>query len=80
MVRYPEVFDKYGNVMPREIQDIRSDKSRKDGRFCAMCGAEIKKNEYYYSYKPFGKKRMNRCIDHPPKYYDEYNTHYENTK
>ena len=48
---------------------------------CEACGCEIPKGDYYYTYKPFPKGKYwfgwrKRCLDHKPKYRDEY-TYYE---
>lgn len=57
--------------LPVKVNDIRYSKSVKS-RECVSCGCEIPKGDYYYSYKPFGSHRKSRCLDHPPKIYNDY--------
>ena len=56
---------------PIRVNSIRESVSRKS-RTCVYCGCEIPKGDYYYSYKPYFGKRKDRCLDHSPKIYNDY--------
>ena len=71
---------------PWKIQTVFERKARKSYT-CEACGNEIVKGDLYLEYKPLpirlidGKykaaKWRKRCIDHPPKYYDEAELYHE---
>lgn len=56
---------------PTKVTDVRHARSMKT-RECVYCGCEIVKGDYYYSYKPIFGNRKSRCLDHPPKIYNDY--------
>ena len=58
---------------------IKQPKQRRSlkSRTCEVCGKEIPKGDLYYQYKPFPDNKFwygwrDRCLDHPPRYYDEF--------
>ena len=55
---------------PIRVNSIRHGVSNVS-RVCVYCGNEIPKGDYYYSYKPMFGKRKARCIDHPPRIYND---------
>lgn len=56
---------------PIKVTSVRQNKSRKS-RTCVYCGTEICKGDLYYSYKVLGGKRKSRCLNDPPKIYNDY--------
>ena len=54
---------------------------------CEACGCEIPKGDRYLEYKPLpyhlgkgkfkAEKWRKRCLDHPPKYYEEADLYHE---
>jgi len=57
-------------AVPIKVNDVRCAISMKS-RTCVYCGTEIPKGDYYYSYKPIMSRRKCRCLDHPPKIYND---------
>jgi hypothetical protein len=55
---------------PILVHDVRECISLKS-RTCVYCGCEIPKGDRYFSYKPIFGKRKARCIDHPPRIYND---------
>ena len=55
---------------PIKVNSVRDSVSNKS-RVCVYCGCEIPKGDYYYSYKAMFGKRKARCIEHPPKIYND---------
>jgi len=74
---------------PWKIHTVFERKARKF-HTCEQCHADIIPGDRYYEYKPLpirlksGKfkaaKWRKRCLDHPPKYYDEAETYHEDHK
>lgn len=58
--------------LPVKVTDVRYAKSMKY-RECTSCGNEIPKGDMYYSFKAIFSKRKARCLDCPPKIYNDIN-------
>jgi len=58
-----------------KVNSVQQHKAQKS-YVCEVCGCEIPKGDYYYTYKPYPRKNYwygwrKRCIDHKPVIYDE---------
>ena len=57
--------------LPTVVNSVRHGVSMKS-RTCVYCGCEIPRGDMYFSYKPIFDTRKDRCIQHPPKIYNDY--------
>ena len=66
----------FGETSVSRINVVYQRRSRKS-RTCEVCNKEIPKGDLYFQYKPLPQPKFwygwrDRCIDHKPKYYDEF--------
>lgn len=73
MTRYQQYYisRKVREHLPIKVNAVRHGRSIRS-RVCVYCGCEIVKGDYYYSYKNYFGNRKSRCLDHPPKIYNDF--------